>query len=267
MKRNIILGIILACVVVAGSATGAAILFNKFDVQNNLIDNSVEDDLEQDPIKILNGWNKESDVWCFYIDNIKQKDWIQYNNAWYYLGLDGKMRTGWIKDNDQWYYLYDDGTMATNTTIDNCYLNGKGLIEETPTPVKKATETVSTNTTSGVINENEALNIIQRNDGTLISSLNKPKFEFTGMASSDTINYLNNNYENMNINESLYKFALFTYGYDFDDSSELSDPVYSYYVGSNTRKVYRTSGHSVGHMYEMKNNIQSNTYIYKPASF
>lgn len=270
MKRNIILGIILASVVVTASATSATILFNKFERQNNVIDNSndsVEDDLKHDPIKLINGWNKESDIWYFYIDNIKQTGWIQYNNAWYYLGSDGKMRTGWIKDKNQWYYLYEDGTMAANATIDNCYLNEQGLIEETPKPVKKAAETVTTNSTDEVINENEALNIIHRNDGTLITSLNKPKFKFSGMSSSDSINYLNKNYENLNINEPLYMFELYDYGHDFDDFSEFSDPVYLYYVGKNTRRVYKRSGHSIGHMYEMKDNVQIKTYLYKPAAF
>lgn len=265
MKRSIITGIILAMAVVVVSGAGAAVLFNKFNVQDRFMDNTEkqsDNEAEEVPAAVLNGWNKESDVWYFYADNVKQTEWIKDNNSWYYLGSDGKMRTGWIKDKEQWYYLYEDGTMAVNTTIDSCYLNEQGLIEETPKPVKKETKTVSAENYSTVINENEALNIVQRNDAAIISSFLEPKLEFSGMAAQDSINHINNSYQNININEPVYIFSLFEYGYDLEEYGEYGDPVYCYYVGKKTGRMYRSSGHSLSDIYEIKNNVKTKTYRY-----
>ena len=91
------------------------------------------------------------------------------------------MRTGWIKDKDQWYYLNKDGTMATNVTIDGCYLNAEGIIEETPAPVPtktnsntKSSNNSQTSSSSGyaVTSFDQAEQIIRKNDSVYLQNQN-----------------------------------------------------------------------------------------------
>lgn len=157
-KNMLFLGIISAVVVVACSAGGAILALNTTTSDENNKSQSNYEALQKEKIK-LNGWKEENAGWYYYVDDMKQNnwiqdknswyylasdgkmrtDWIQDKNKWYYLGSDGKMRIGWIKYNDKWYYLNNDGTMVTNTTVDGNYINENGLIEETPKP-KESTD-------------------------------------------------------------------------------------------------------------------------------
>jgi hypothetical protein len=137
MNKGIIIGGALATVVISSCAVGGAILAAKMESNNNT---PVQSNVKVTAEEVKEGWIKENDSWHFYKNNVLQVDWVKDKNSWYYLGDDGKMRTGWIKNKDQWYYLNTDGTMATNTTVDGCYLNSNGLIEDTPTKAKQSNQ-------------------------------------------------------------------------------------------------------------------------------
>ena len=95
------------------------------------------------------------------------------------------MRTGWIKDKDQWYYLNKDGTMATNVTIDGCYLNDEGIIEETPAPAPtktnsntKSSNNSQTSSSSGyaVTSAEQAEQIVRNQDSAYIQNSNPSNY-------------------------------------------------------------------------------------------
>ena len=142
MNKGIIIGGTLTAVVVSSCAIGGVILATKIESNNNT---TIQSNVKTTAEEIKKGWKKENDSWYFYKNNKQQVDWIKDNNSWYYLGDDGKMRTGWIKNKDQWYYLNTDGTMATNTTVNGCYLNNNGLIEDTPAKSKQNTQAPDNN--------------------------------------------------------------------------------------------------------------------------
>jgi hypothetical protein len=137
MSKGMIIGGALAAVVVSSCAVGGAVLATKMESNNST---PVQSNVKVTAEEIKEGWIKKNDSWHFYKNNVLQVDWVKDKNSWYYLGDDGKMRTGWIKNKDQWYYLNTDGTMATNTTVDGCYLNSNGLIEDTPTKAKQSNQ-------------------------------------------------------------------------------------------------------------------------------
>ncbi|WP_459482603.1 hypothetical protein [Clostridium saccharoperbutylacetonicum] len=116
MNKGIIIGGALAIVPVSSCAVGGAVLATKMESNNNT---PVQSNVKVTAEEVKEGWVKDK-------------------NSWYYLGDNGKMRTGWIKNKYQWYHLNTDGTMATNTTVDGCYLNSNGLIEDTPTKAKQS---------------------------------------------------------------------------------------------------------------------------------
>lgn len=43
--------------------------------------------------------------------------WINLNNTWYYLGLNGVMHKGWLYLNGKWYYFTPNGQMVINQTM------------------------------------------------------------------------------------------------------------------------------------------------------
>jgi hypothetical protein len=177
-KQLIILGTI-GLITIVGAGAGGAIFAANNDFNTNTVSKSVEASKEPKQEKVnLSGWKSDSGSWYFYKDNEKQKNWIQDKNSWYYLGADGKMRVGWIKDNGVWYYLNTDGTMATNTTVDNCYINEKGTIEETPANSQTSAKTNdSSNTTRSkyaVTTFEQAKQIALREDGAYINKLADP---------------------------------------------------------------------------------------------
>lgn len=181
MDKKIIWGITGAIVVVVvGAAAGVLAVNSSYRNTHTLQVTQLKDDEPKEEVK-LNGWKEEQGSWYFYKNNDKQKNWIENKDSWYYLGSDGKMRTGWIKDKDQWYYLNKDGTMATNVTIDGCYLNDKGTIEETPKPAKNNTNTPSSNSnqessSSGyaVTSAEQAAQLIREQDGVYLQKGNIP---------------------------------------------------------------------------------------------
>ncbi|WP_244834471.1 hypothetical protein [Clostridium sp. BJN0001] len=70
--------------------------------------------------------------------NSHSTDFMQYQedlynstqtHKWYYLGTDGKMRTGWQKINGAWYYFYSNGEMASNCNISGYTLGADGSLQ------------------------------------------------------------------------------------------------------------------------------------------
>lgn len=144
MNKRVIIGALSAALVILLCAVGG--IFFALNMNNSNIippENNKSKAEETIQSQVKRGWVEENGNWYFYKSNKKQTEWVQKNDAWYYLRNDGKMRTGWIKDKDQWYYLNEDGTMATNVTIDGCYLNYKGIMEDTPSPSKSNTNSGS----------------------------------------------------------------------------------------------------------------------------
>ena len=85
------------------------------------------------PADLIKGNVNDGLSW-FYFDPTScamQKGWKFIDNAWYYLGNDGKMRTNtWIKSavsNEIWYFVGADGKMLANTTTpDGHVVNANG---------------------------------------------------------------------------------------------------------------------------------------------
>ena len=130
-------------------------------------------------------------------------NWIQDKDKWYYLGPDGKMRTGWSQDQENWYYINTYGIMATNITIDGCYLNENGIMTDTSAQKSKQIENSSNSnaTNSGntiTITANEALDLIYKNVNadSEIASL-----EYHELASKDMMKNLFKHYRGIDINE------------------------------------------------------------------
>lgn len=151
MNKGTIIGSVSATFIVLSCAIGGAVFAINTDSSNTSTPKSAAKTATEEVKKEVKvGWNQENGSWYSYKNNEKQTEWVKDNNSWYYLGNDGKMRTGWIKNKDQWYYLNGDGTMATNVTIDGCYLNNEGLIEETPTKPKQSSKSSETNTNDNI---------------------------------------------------------------------------------------------------------------------
>lgn len=58
-----------------------------------------------------------------------QQNWLYQNGTWYYMGVDGAMKTGWQLVGNTWYFLQSSGAMARNWIYLNgnwYYLNGSG---------------------------------------------------------------------------------------------------------------------------------------------
>lgn len=187
-KGMIILGIAGVVMVFSAGAAGAMYALNS-ETSTNAASQKVEQQ-PQEEVK-QNGWIEENGSKYFYKDNEKQKNWIQDNNSWYYLGSDGKMKTGWIQDNGNCFYLNKDGTLATNTTIGDYYVDENGFIEDTPSSKKIAQSNSSKNndskdsdTLQTIINrkpnsKEDAKNIVAEEDGDFIQKLqNKFPKEF-----------------------------------------------------------------------------------------
>ena len=60
-----------------------------------------------------NGWKYENDAWYLYKNDVKLTDWQKDGKSWYYLGTDGKMRTGWYAVDKTWYFSNSSGAMQT----------------------------------------------------------------------------------------------------------------------------------------------------------
>lgn len=66
-------------------------------------------------IQIKNQWVKYDNKWYFLdINGYLKTGWIQESGNWYYLNKDGIMQTGWFYDKGYWYYLQGDGSMRVN---------------------------------------------------------------------------------------------------------------------------------------------------------
>lgn len=255
--------IAIAGVIVVAGAGGALLAVNSESSPNNASQN-VEMSKEQpkkEEVK-LSGWKEDSGSWYFYKDNEKQKNWIQDKNSWYYLSTDGKLRTGWIKDNENWYYLNKDGTMATNTTIDNCYLNDKGIIEETPTNTKPSVNndtSVSVSKSKYVVTSFEqARNIILKEDGQYIQKLNNE--------SSNPKSYVQlDNYKQETTNDEANCWGItneecFTICVNDYYDGEIEQGSVTYLVGMRTGNVYILPHQGVCSAYQIKNNQVAKTF-------
>ena len=46
-----------------------------------------------------------------------KKGWMNLNNNWYYLQLNGVMQKGWLNLNKKWYYFTPNGQMVINQSM------------------------------------------------------------------------------------------------------------------------------------------------------
>ncbi len=72
------------------------------------------------------GWKQNADsTWSYYNKNgILAKNWLfDETNHWYFMGADGKMKTGWMDWCEQKYFLHEDGKMHEGlmVTADGIY--------------------------------------------------------------------------------------------------------------------------------------------------
>lgn len=66
------------------------------------------------------GWRKEVGGKTYYLDantGAIKTGWLNQNNKWYYLGLNGVMQKGWLQLNGHWYYFTPEGEMITNQSM------------------------------------------------------------------------------------------------------------------------------------------------------
>lgn len=256
-KGFIILGIVGGITVIGAGAAGAILAMNSDNVATNASQNiEMSTEQHQEEAK-LNGWKEESGSWYFYRNNEKQKNWIQDKYSWYYLGADGKMRTGWIKDNGNWYYLNNDGTMATNATVDNCYLNEKGLIEETPSNSKSSVNNDSSGNTGEskyvVTSFEQAKNIILKEDGQYLNNKSKEMSKYNAYFQLDyhkreTIKDVCGKSWGIP-NEKCFTICINTYYNGQPDADNGA-----YLVGMETGNVYIIPHQGCSSAYQIKNN-------------
>ncbi len=253
----IILGIAGVLTVTGAGAAGAILAINGGTNTNTPQKVALSQEQPQEEPK-ANGWKEESGDWYFYKDNEKQKNWLQDKNSWYYLGSDGKMRTGWIKDNETWYYLNKDGVMATNTTVDNCYLNEKGVIENTPKNTNAASSNNDSSTSESDSNHpvyslEDAKNIILKEDGAYIKKVNNELAKNHAYAQLDiykqtTITDIVGSSWNIP-NEKCYAILLMPY-YNGESDADSG----TYLVGKETGNVYMIPHQGCFSAYQIKNN-------------
>lgn len=82
-------------------------------------------------IEGTNQWVLVAGDWTFYnAAGVQVKnEWVKYDNKWYFMDINGHMKTGWIYESGNWYYLNKDGIMQTGWTYDKgywYYLQGDG---------------------------------------------------------------------------------------------------------------------------------------------
>ncbi len=67
------------------------------------------------------GWKvDDKDGKTYYLDPTTgemKKGWMNLNNSWYYLGLNGVMHKGWLYANGKWFYCTPNGQMVTNQSM------------------------------------------------------------------------------------------------------------------------------------------------------
>lgn len=255
-KGMIMLAVSGVIIVTCAGAAGAILAINSGDDTNTVSQNIKSTNQQSQEKAKLNSWKEESGSWYFYKNNEKQKNWVQDKNSWYYLGSDGKMRTGWIKDNGNWYYLNTDGTMATNTTVDNCYLNDKGIIEEAPTNTKAS---INTNTSSNISKSKyvvtsfeQAKNIVLKEDSQYIKKLNSEMAKNNAYIQLDNykLQTINDVASSWNIpNEECYSICIDNY-----QNGQLDTDSGLYLVGRETGNIYIIPHQGCFPAYQIKSN-------------
>lgn len=66
------------------------------------------------------GWRKEVGGKTYFLDpstGAIKTGWLNQNNKWYYLGLNGVMQKGWLNLNGHWYYFTPEGEMIINQSM------------------------------------------------------------------------------------------------------------------------------------------------------
>lgn len=84
-------------------------------------------------IEGTNDWILDAGDWTFYnAAGIQAKNqWVKYDNQWYFMDINGHMKTGWIYESGKYYYLNDNGIMQTGWFYDKgywYYLQGNGVM-------------------------------------------------------------------------------------------------------------------------------------------
>ncbi|WP_315069609.1 hypothetical protein [uncultured Clostridium sp.] len=130
MKRRIsllLLGVIITSSISAYAADRKDLQETKFtgwsyDGELN------KDTYYKDGKMIKNQWINTNNSWYFLnVDGAKVTGWQNLNNSWYYFDTEGNMETGWVRDiSGKYYYLNSNGTMAHDTTIDGYQIGSDG---------------------------------------------------------------------------------------------------------------------------------------------
>lgn len=79
--------------------------------------------------KLMTGWFWDGSHWYWtnYSGKMLRNTWVASNGSWYYLGIDGSMRTGWQWIDGGWYYFGWNGVMYANRmTPDGCLTGPDG---------------------------------------------------------------------------------------------------------------------------------------------
>lgn len=74
-------------------------------------------------IEGTNQWVLVSGNWTFYNGaGVQVKNqWVKYDNEWYFLDVNGYMKTGWLLESGNWYYLNTNGIMQTGWFYEKGY--------------------------------------------------------------------------------------------------------------------------------------------------
>ena len=79
------------------------------------------------------GWRNIDNAWYYFgSDGYMKTGWTNVNETWYYLSQSGEMKTGWLHDGSSWYYLDSSGAMKSGWINDNgtwYYTNESGVMQ------------------------------------------------------------------------------------------------------------------------------------------
>lgn len=97
------------------------------NVFDNTLD-SISENATYLPTYPISNFNIANIITNYHESNTATKvnGWSKINGTWYYLDVDGTIKTGWLNDNGTWYYLNASGAMESNTVIDGYTLGSDG---------------------------------------------------------------------------------------------------------------------------------------------
>ena len=123
------------------------------------------------------GWIKYNNNWYYLSGNGKMKTgWLKEGSSWYYLSGNGKMKTGWLKEGSSWYYLSGNGKMKTGWLKDGSswyYLNSSGRWEESGLAKDISKTKISKKTKQIILVSGDRLYFFEKNNGIWEQILNE----------------------------------------------------------------------------------------------